>query len=286
MINEDINREIIRGDFEGKSKEELKPLYMKRNAFDVSLDSSIYRIFELNYFIEDVTKSEITLVNISPAVFGDPYENPFLNHEFADGKDKISLGFLSNYYGLSWTEEEKDEDWRWESFTHGNSGVRVKVSLKKLMHELNNTKDDYFMLHYYVGKVTYHDQSFIDHWKNNSDYSDFLDSLGQLSALSLTALRNNFEEEKEIRVLYSYMPHDNDFIKNNIKVIGTLCKHPFNWQGIVEEVLVDNKMTDAEMEDVKNKLENMGVFCTVSRSTANYKKSASKSSLPTPCRYG
>lgn len=270
MINDHINAEIIRGDFQGKTKEELKPLYIKRNAFDAPLNSNIYRIFQSDYFIDDVVNSEITLVNISPAVFGDPYENPFLNKEFIDGGAKIALGFLSHYYGLSWTEEEKDEDWRWGAFTHGKLGVRVKVSLEKLMHELSNIRDEFFMMHYYVGKVTYHDQAVLDYWKSNSHYSDFLDSLGQLSVLSLTALRNNFSEEKEIRVLYSYMPQDNEFVRSNVKIVGPLCKQPFNWTGIVEEVLVDHKMTDAEMGQFKNNLESAGVFCIVNRSSVKY----------------
>ena len=270
MINEEINAEINKGDFQGKSKNDLKPLYMKRNAFNVSLDTNIYRIYKFKYFLEDIKKSEITLVNIAPAVFGDELENPLIDREFVDGKDKFTLGFLSNYFGLSWTEDDRDEKCNWDCFTHGGLGVRVKVNLGALMDKLNDTRDPYFMLHYFAGKVSYHDESAIEYWKNNSHYSEFLDSLGQLSALSLTALRNDFSGEKEIRILYSYMPNDNEFVKNNITVTDNWCKHPFDWKDVVEEVLVDYKMLDSDILELKTALNNSGIVCDISHSKVVY----------------
>ncbi|MEQ1536693.1 MAG: hypothetical protein ABL923_12540, partial [Burkholderiaceae bacterium] len=202
-----------------------------------------------------------------------PYENPFLNKKFIVNGETITLGFLFNYYAQSWTEEEKDEIWRWEEFTHNKLGVRVKVHMGKFMNELVNIRDNFFMLHYYIGKVTYQEKSYIENWINNSQYTDFLDSLGQRSILSLTVLRNHFSDEKEIRILYSYTPpdygNDNDFVRNNVRVIGPLCKQPFNWRGIVEEVLVDMRMNDDEMSQIKTKLENAGVYCPVNRSLAS-----------------
>lgn len=272
ILNEDINKEIQRADFQVKSKEEIKPLYIRRNAFGVSVDSDVYRIFQSKYFLEDIKNSEISLVNIHPLVFGDPYENPLLNKPFREeGGELITLnGIVENYFGLSWTEEENDEEWRWSEFTHGSYGVRVKVSLSQLLNEINNVKDNFFMLHYFVGKVAYHDASEIDDWVNNSHYTQFIDSLGQLSALSLTKLRDDFEDEKEIRLLYSYMPNDNDFVKNMVTICGTapneICKHPFKWNGVVKEVLIDSKMSDQEFELYKTTLNNSGITCNIKRS--------------------
>lgn len=268
MINEDLNNEINRGHFQGKSKEDLKPLYIRRNTFDVPLASDIYRIYESKYFLEDIKSAEITLVNINSKVFGDPLENPLEDREFTDGSDKFTLGFLKNYFGLSWTEESSDDAWRWSSFTNHSSGIRVKVSLKNLMERLSDTRDEFFMLHYFAGRVSYHDEATIEYWRKTSHYTDFLDSLGQLSALSLTALRNDFSEEKEVRILYSYMPNDNDFVKNKVKVEGGLCKLPFDWSGIVEEVLYDKRMTAPEISSLKSELKNAGINCKVECSAA------------------
>lgn len=267
MYNEDINEEINRGNFQGKSHEEMKPLYIKRNSFDASGEIDIFRIYESKYFLEDIKNSIITLVNISPLVFGDPLENPILNKEFSDGRDKFTLGFLENYYGLSWTEEPEDQEWRWEAFTHGGMGVRVKVNLGKFLDRYFDIQDQFFMLHYYVGKVSYHDAQQIEFWRDNSHYSQFLDSLGQLSALSLTALRNDFSEENEIRILYSYMHNDNDFVSKEVSVSGILCKIPFDWQGIVDEVLYDSRMSELEINDLKNTLKSAGIKCSVQRSS-------------------
>lgn len=275
MLNEDINREIQKADFQGKTKEEIKPLYMRSNAFGVSIDSDIFRIFQSQYFMEDIKNSEISLVNIHPLVFGDPYENPLLDKPFREeGGELITLnGIVEDYYGLSWTEEEKDEEWRWGEFTHGKYGVRVKVSLSELLDEINNVKDEFFMLHYFVGKVSYHDRSEIDDWVSNSHYSQFLDSLGQLSALSLTVLRDDFEDEKEIRLLYSYMPNDNDFVKSQITINGLapnkVCKQPFKWDRVVKEVLIDSRMNNSEFKLYKNTLKQSGLTCAIKRSSVN-----------------
>lgn len=272
MLNADINKEIQIAVFQGKSKEEIKHLYIQRNAFGVSVNSDVYRIFQSHYFLEDIQKSEISLVNIHPLMFGDRYENPLLDKPFrCETGEMLTLnGIVTDYYGLSWTEEEKDEDWRWEIFTHGKYGIRVKVSLSKLMNEINNVEDNFFMLHYFVGKVDYHNASEIDEWLNNSHYTDFLDSLGQALASSLIKLRDDFEDEKEIRLLYSYMPNSNDFVKNRVKLSNTtknrVCKHPFNWNGVVEEVLVDPRMGEQEFESYKTDLINSGISCDIKRS--------------------
>ena len=233
----------------------------------------MYRIFQSQYFLEDAQNSQISLVNIHPLVFGDPYENPLLNKRFKDENgDWLTLnGIVEHYYGLSWTEEEKDEKWRWEAFTHRKLGVRVRVSLLKLMDKITNLEDDFFMLHYFVGKVSYHDVSELDDWVTNSHYTNFLDSQGHLSSFSLTKLRNDFDDEKEVRILYSYMPNDNDFVRNRIVLFGAfpniICKHPFEWREVVQEVLLDSRMSDKEFEDYKDGLINSGISCKIERSS-------------------
>lgn len=268
MLNKDINREIQRADFQGKTKEEIKPLYIERNAFGISVNSSVFRIFQSHFFLDDVANSEISLVNINPLVFGDNYENPLLDKDFIEeGGDTITLnGVVENYYGLSWTEEEQDESWRWNDFTHGKFGVRVKVSLIDLMNEINNIKNNFFMLNYFVGKVSYHKVKEIDEWVSESHYTHFLDSLGQLSALSLMALRKDFEDEKEIRLLFSYMPDGNEFVQNEVSVNNYICKHPFQWNSVVKEVLVDPRMAETAYLDYKKNLIKHGLTCEIKRS--------------------
>ncbi len=38
-------------DFQGKPKEEIKSLYIRKNAFEVSVNSDAYRIFQSKYFL-------------------------------------------------------------------------------------------------------------------------------------------------------------------------------------------------------------------------------------------
>ncbi|MDD3594816.1 hypothetical protein [Sulfuricurvum sp.] len=272
MSKEEINEEIRKADFRGESKEEIKPLYIKRNTFGISDDiTEIYRIFQAEFFLQDVKNSEISLVHIHPLVFNDSYENPLLNKAFytEEGNLVTLNGIVENFFGLSWTEEKEDEGWRWKEFTHGEYGVRVQVSLPEFLEELFNTEDDFFMLHYFIGKVSYYDSSEIEKWISESHYTNFLDSLGHASALSLTALRNDFEDEKEIRILYEYRPSDNNFAKNIVQItkkLHPICKHPFNWNAVVKEVLLDPRLNDTQFVEYKQALERAGVKCSIERS--------------------
>ncbi len=276
MMNEDINQKIRRADFQGKSKEEIKPLYIKRNTFGIPDNVvDIYRIFQANFFLGDVVNSEISLVRIHPLVFGDSYENPLLDKNFREESGELSTlnGIVKNFFGLSWTEEKEDEKWRWTEFTHENFGVRVQVSLPKFLDEIFNTKDNFFMFNHFIGKVSYYDKSEIDEWISESHHTEFLDLLGHASALSLTALQNDFEDEKEIRFLYKYRPDYNEFAKNYVKLNGQapslICKHPFNWSNIVKEVLVDSRMSTSKFSTYQQALKQAGLTCTIKRSTVS-----------------
>jgi hypothetical protein len=146
------------------------------------------------------------------------------------------------------------------------------------MHELTNVKDEFFMHHYFVGKVEYYDEIDIDVWLANSHYSDFLDTIGHNTAMSLMVLRSDFEEEKEIRILYDYRPQDSAFMKNEVKITGTepyrICKHPFNWNSIVKEVLIDSRMNVKDFESYKESLTKAGLTCKIERSEVVFKKSS------------
>ena len=133
MINADITAEIRRARFHGKSQEELKPLYIRRNSFDISLDSTIHRIFQIPFIFDDIETGRISLANIHPRVFNDDRENPLLGKVFVDeGGDSFTLdGIMKYYYGLSWTMEEKENLYWWPLYTDGNRGLESLPKPKK-----------------------------------------------------------------------------------------------------------------------------------------------------------
>lgn len=262
-INKSIDEKIRRLSFSGKSAKELKDLYIKRNCFGLSLDIDLYRIFNFDYFLEDVNKGVITLPKVSHELFDHDLENPIRDVVFKDGDDeKFKLGFLESYYGQSWTERRSESRYHWEQFSNGGIGVRAKVNLKKLMEQFVNTDDEFFMLHYFAGRINYVPRKDIEQWQKNCDYLNFLDSRGDMAVCSLLTLGDELDDEQEIRLIYNHMT-DNQYTSSNVKVVGDVCKLPFNWSLVLEEVLYDSKMNKISINKLKSTLNSSGVSCPI-----------------------
>jgi hypothetical protein len=271
MINAEISAEILKARFQGRSIEELKPLYIKRNAFNISLDSTIHRIFQIPFILDDIAAARISLVNINPLIFGDPRENPLLDKIFIDETgDSLTLNeIMKHYYGLSWTLEEREDPYWWPIYTHGNLGLRITTTAKKLMTEITNLENPFFMLQYRIGKVAYHHEQEIDQWINEAHYSDFLDSLGQHTALSLMALRTDHSDEKEARLLYTHMPNalDNTFTRTKVLLEGDICRHPFQWNSVISGIVLDPRLTGKDYRYYADQLRELGITCNIRESS-------------------
>ena len=136
------------------------------------------------------------------------------------------------------------------------------------MNEITNLENPFFMLQYRIGKVSYHDEQEIEQWINDAHYSDFLDSLGQYSALSLMALRTNHSDEKEARLLYTHMPDDLDniFIRDKVLFEGSVCKHPFLWNAVIDEIVLDPRLSEKDYWYYKSQLRELGITCNIRES--------------------
>ncbi|MNG87284.1 hypothetical protein D3C81_87330 [compost metagenome] len=262
MINKSINNKINQLNFQGRSDKELKSLYIKRNSLNIEPESFIYRIFRADFLLEDIKNSEITFVRVGPDSFADPLENPLLNKRFTEGNDSFTLGFLENYYASCWTNDPINKKWRWTEFLKGRTGVRIKVSLQKFMNRLMDTRDNHFMLHYFAVKVIYEDDQILDNLIASNDYTAFLDSLGQKGALLASTLSDSLEHEREIRIIYSYMP-ENQFVANRVKIKNSLCKLPFNWSDLIEEILMPDYLPIETYTTLESKFRGLGICCTI-----------------------
>lgn len=272
---EEISKKISRAFNGGKSREELKPLYMMRSAFDVSLDTSIYRIFQLKYFIEDLTNNQLTLVKPSLENWGDDLENPLLNLKFRiDGDLTTFRGIMEKYWGLCWSEDDIDSLSKWKFFSHKNRAVRIKTTVSKLLESIMNTQNIFFTIDYLIGKISYYYRLEIDDWLSESKYTDFIDSLGFSAALSLMVLdRERFSTEEEIRLLYSYGTNNDDgWADKNVKIINVdgndVCKHPLSWKNIIEEIVFDPWSTQVEINNTIKILNDLNICCLIKKSEA------------------
>ena len=265
----DIVKKIQQADFQGKTKFENKELYIEQNAFDVHLDTPIFRIMEIEHLISDLNSGVLTHLKACKETWGDEYENPLLQVCFKEdetGENLTLSGIVDDFYGLCWTEDKNESQEAWLYFSYGKPAVRIKSTPRKLLSKLMNNDDPFFMLHHYVGKVKYHSQDEIINYFTKTHYSHHLDSLGQGAALSLMSLRNKFSSEREVRLLYSYQPSSSEWVNSNISQNGYLCAVPFKWHEAVDEVTFSPTTTECEKSKLKAILQEHSVNCSVQNS--------------------
>ncbi|MFB1056745.1 hypothetical protein [Vibrio diabolicus] len=269
--NLDIVQKIREADFQGQSKQQMKPLYIEQNAFDVDLDTPIYRVMELQHLYADVSNNVLTHVKACKETWGDDYENPLLQVEYTEevtGEKLTLAGIVDDFYGLSWTYDDVERSSNWQAFSYGREAVRIKSTPRKLLNALMSLDDNFFMLHHYIGKVNYYDADDLVQYFKQTHYEHHLDSLGQGAVLSLMALRNCFESEQEVRLLYSYDPSSNDWVAQNVaKPQGLpLCRVPINWAQILDEVVLAPGLEDSTLSSIRQFLSTRTIKCLVKSS--------------------
>ena len=240
--------EVVRGSLNGKSSAEIKPLHVLANALnDVALDDPIYRVVPIEYLLKDVCNGTLTHVRIASRNWNDVYENPLLRQRYIDEVTNSEYGLegvLEDTFGVCWTADSEESRESWEEFSHGLPAIRIRSTPRKLLSTVMNEDNPFFMLHHFIGKVSYSSKGEIDEWIGNPDVSVHLDSLGQSLALSVMKLRSHLVDEKEVRLVYSHSPAGNDWVQKEVEIEGDLCRLPFNWVGIVDGFSVGPQVAD------------------------------------------
>lgn len=243
---------------------DMKPLYIQQNTFDIDLDEPIFRVLAERYLIDDISRSLLTHSRISKALWGDKYENPLLGVEFDDpsGSGKLTLdGIVENMFGVCWTDDAIESIVAWNNFSHNEPSVRIKSTPRKILNAAMNTTNPYFMNHHHMGKVMYTDagQIIASFGKN---FEAHLDSLGQGGVLSLLNLRKSLATEREVRLIYSHMPHES-WVCKNVVLCGNYCKTPFDWKSVVDEVVVGPLVADGGEAVLRRKLLALSIDCPI-----------------------
>ncbi len=262
-MNRTILDQIRAADIRGASASEMKRLYLQLCAIDLKLKEPIHRIFQLNYLREDIENKRLTHVRVSPANWGDPYENPLLRREFTENTGTtVSLEELcSSLFGICWTGDSQESHDQWNAFSHGKLALRVSTTAEKLLAGVMNIENPFYMLSHFLGKVSYYAQRDIDQWLQDSDYQDFVDSLGQRFASAMLVLRECFEEEQEARLLYWYSPKRNDWVRQHVKIEGELCRVPFDWRGVMDVVTTAPGISNYEFAEIQRFFGKLNVKC-------------------------
>jgi len=254
---------------------ERKPHYLQERCVDVSLDQEVWRIFKAPFLLSDLSKNEMTLPEITVQGIGknnpESGENPFLSYEFPlkeEGLDQnsvVTLPFLADYYGHCWSKKDLYQSWAWTEFAKNDVGILVKSTVKKVIDQLMNLRNENYFFKYFCLKIYYETEENLAYWKQNTPYTDFLGSLGLETLKALSWLPRGLHREEEVRFVYTTSENENNFPEAKIihKDGIRLCKHPFIWRDIIDEIWIDNRQTNSVRENYARDLEKLGLSCTI-----------------------
>ena len=98
-----INKIDILKRQESKSDNDFKNEYLDINSINLDLNETIYRIFNYDFFIQDLIAKKLTLIN--PSKWDDPFENfLFSSTGVLDDGREVSFENISNsYFALCWS---------------------------------------------------------------------------------------------------------------------------------------------------------------------------------------
>ena len=249
----------------GASVSELKKIQLEiSSSYGVGLNEKIYRVVDIDHFSNDFKKNTFTLSQISTATWGaTSQENPLSRRQYTleDGTN-FTIN-THDYFGSCWSLNPNPEC-SFRNFGCDYTSIRIESTVQQILSELINTNDIFYSLHYHVGPITYKPQKEIDDWLKNQPYDSHLDSTGRGLAQTLLILPNSLEDEKETRFIYLHQPQYDQWVNDNVKIEIThlnkpLCKHPFNWNGIVNRIAFDSRMRFDHLELVKGKLRSLGL---------------------------
>lgn len=231
--------------------------YLDINAINLDLSENVYKIFNWNYFIDDLKDSKLTLVR--PCLWEDTFENFLLNSKglLDDGAEVGFEPIRDKFYCSSWSLK-KDCDGLWRNYKNKNeSAIKAKTSTKKLFESIYNITDEFHYLKYFIGKVEYVSDDFI---------SDFFQEKLKLKL-------NNYQGGIEFAqtLLYKRLPYAYEeevrIIVNEESITDNLLKIYVNPNYIFDELILDPWITPNQFEQKKKELIEAGFTGTISRSS-------------------
>lgn len=260
---------VQRASFRDTPAEEMKHLYIEQNTFDLDLDQPIYRVMAECFLIDDISHGCLTHTRINKRTWLDNMENPLLDVAFPDSATGGTLtlnGVVEDMFGICWTEDPSDSELAWNNFSHGRPSVCIQSTPRKILIAAMSRENPFYMLHHHIGKVEYTDADTIRESFRGQDFEKHLDSLGQGAVLSLMQLRSAVSVEREVRLVYSYMPNEN-WVQQHVKLVSDFCKIPFAWDNVIDEIVVGPLVVNGGEAILKSKLQQLNINRPIISST-------------------
>ena len=261
----------------GGTNEEILKNTIETNIFNVDLDCPIYRIFQLKHFLRDIKNKTLTYCKPSPEAWGDDYEAFLSRVKFFISNETSSLDpecakqyqltmepALDNYFALCWTSNQAESKLAWDDFSYGGAAVRIKTTPRNLLQSVINLNDNCYTFSHFLGAICYMPDHEFEELFTNTHYQEYLDSLGHGLAKSFFILGESYKHEQEVRLLYVHHPSDNDWVKKNVEIKGDICAIPFDWQGIIDEIVIcPDGISDSKLNTLNNTLQKANIVTDV-----------------------
>ncbi|EIC28469.1 hypothetical protein [Methylomicrobium album] len=251
---------VMAADLRGDSMSLRKPLYIEQNAFDIALDTPIFRIAVIDDLLDDIENKCLTHTRIGPMIWGDPAENPLLEKRFPEEVTGCELSLeplIEDLFGVCWSLFPSATPEMWSYYSYGRESIRIQSTPKKLLEGVMDLRNPYFMLQHFIGKIEYVTEAEFDTFYEDQDFTKYLDSLGQRIVLSVLKLPDDASAEEEVRLVYR-LERNQEWVKNNVKIKGDgHIAVPFCWDNVIDGIVTN--CTSSTRDLLEAKLHDFGI---------------------------
>lgn len=205
-------------------------------------DAYVYRIIKPTRLYELFEKNEGVLMH--PSVWDDPYENFILRSKVRDKSGQVkTYSYHENMYGQCWTLNA-NSDAMWRIYSPDSRGIRIRTTVKKLLHSLYHggvNRPDMFCG---VGKVSYLRDQALSQFANSIYKNGSLEKVSLFR--SLLVKRTAFRHEKEVRLLYFDDQRQTD---------GQFLRYKLNAHNLIDQIMIDPRVSNAEFRKLKEEIQ-------------------------------
>ena len=233
-------------------------IYSREKATDLKLDTPVYRFMSFDALQEILLSQTIALIKTK--YWEDTYENFLFKAEVTADETPFDLASFQQWiFGSCWTKK-CETDALWRIYSQDKCGVRIRSTIGKLAHSLQNEFDKSRTWFANIGEVSYHSiEDIVAHFEAFSG-GEFVTRATDLFRDSMFMKRQEFDHEKEIRIILN--------VKRKACVSSEVVPLPIDPKDVIEEITFDPRISDDLRELFVSKLSLIG-----------YEKIANKSSL-------
>lgn len=251
----------------------LQPLYAEQNARGLDLSQTIYRLLEVDHLCGDIRADYMTMANIGPLMWNDKLENVLRDASFLDGNGpgKIEIrSLMDSYYAVCWTDQPESRG-AWHHFGKKSTKIRIESTVGQLLAALMQRDDHFSSLRFHAGLVEYRPPRELICWPSEITLDDLLDSTGKKLAKALAVVRNNFAKQREVRIIYNHIAHD-EWAQANVTLAAHpaaptgLARVPCRWNDVINSITVRSNFPAASETLLSNTLASVGLNVPVATS--------------------